>query len=55
MTVSIPINCVDCIRIYFKIKELEQDAKEDGTLWCPIHQLTVDLNEMKVILDSNPN
>jgi len=55
-TVNTTVNCMDCIRIYLKSKELVQnDNCGDATLWSLDHLCEFNIKDMVVIFDDTPN
>lgn len=55
MTINNPINCIDNIRIDIKRQDLEKSPQENVTIWIPNHLATIDLNEMTVVYDIEPD
>ena len=54
-TINIPVNCIDCIRIYQKINELKEKPKDDPKLWSHLHIGTFDVKTMTVVMDGKLN
>ena len=53
-TTDIPINSMDCIRIYIKLKELKEKPDDDPTLWTPLHLCVFNLKDKTVVMDAKP-
>jgi len=50
-SVNIPINTMDCIRIYEKCNELIGNPDSDPLLWTPLHMAEFNLKEMTVLMN----
>ena len=50
-SVDIPVNTMDCIRIYQKLNELKENPDSYPILWTPLHIATFNLKEMTVAMN----
>jgi len=50
-TTNIPINTMDCDRIFDKINNLKSQSEEDLILWSPLHDAQFFLKDMTVVMD----
>ena len=55
-SINIPINYIDCNRIFDKINELEDNSVEidEYSLWLPHHHAVVNVEDMTAIIENNP-
>ena len=54
-TINIPINSMDCIRIFELKGGLKKDQSLDPVLWCPLHMITINAKENTVFMDNDPS
>jgi len=58
-SINIPINFLDCNRIFDKINEIEDDSSSDEdnefSLWLPHHQAILNLVDMTAVIESEPD
>ena len=52
--INIPINTIDNIRIYKKLKSLGDNSEANPSIWSFFHTAQLNLKEMTVIIDNDP-
>ena len=52
---DIPINTMDCIRIFENLKQLKDKTGGDSSLWSPIHLCQFFFIDMTVKMDNKPD
>lgn len=53
-TIDIPINSMDCIRIFHKLQELKEDPDAVSSLWSPLQLAQFFLDNMTAVMDNKP-
>lgn len=54
-SIDIPINTMDCIRIFEKLEELKTEPENEPTLWSPLHLAKINPKEKTVVFESKPD
>ena len=54
-SIDIPINTMDCIRIFDNLKQLKDKTGGDSSLWSPLHLCQFFLVDMTVVMDNKPD
>ena len=52
---NIPVNTMDCIRIFDNLKQLKDKTGGDSSLWSPLHLCQFFLVDMTVVMDNKPD
>ena len=54
LTWNKPLNCIDAIRLHFKLDELMKDVRADRMLYCGHERMAIDLEDMSVLYHRMP-
>lgn len=54
-SINEPINTMDCIRIFQKLKDIKEKKEDNPNLWSPLHYCQFFLETMTVVKDNKPD
>ena len=54
-SIDMPINTMDCIRIFENLKQLKEKTGGDSSLWSPLHLCQFFFVDMTVVMDNKPD